>query len=188
MDNKNTLHSGGCVGADYEFGINAEKAGHITNHYSFHGHKTPCKSGVVILPQHILNMADVHLEGANRWLKRKFPSKWVYVDNLLRRNYYQISHTERIYAVSKLGKRDYVDGGTGWTVMMGILAGVKEIYLFDVDKNHWLKFQGFDQRAPKYIWNDIDTKDIPAPFGRYTGIGMHDLPENGRKAIGELYG
>lgn len=122
-----------------------------------------------------------------RYLKRTFPCGSVYVNNLLRRNYYQIEDTNCIYAISSLTQNEcrVVTGGTGWAVTMGILKKVPEIYLFDVNKNHWLYYA--HSYCDPYLWHDIKKKNIPLPSGKYTGIGKHDLPENGANAIRELY-
>ena len=184
---ENICLSGGAQGADKTFGDCAEKLGHRVKHFSFHGHKTPCKNGVIILDPLSLYKNDKMLIEANKFLKRQSPiGRSEYVTNLLRRNCWQIIGSERIYAVSYLDKHDFVGGGTGWAVMMGVQAGIKELYLFDHKLDKWFIFQGFDTINPKFIWNEMEILP-PVPHGIYTGIGSHDLPDNGKNAIEELY-
>jgi|SRR5271157_1017516 len=184
-DNKNICYSGGCAGADELFGNCAKEVGHDVIHYVFRGMKTNCKELSYLNDLQLLQ-ADICLKKANKYLKRTFPCKSVYVNNLLRRNYYQIMNVERIYAISSLNSNGYVEGGTGWTVTMGILENVPEVYLFDIKKNHWFTHE-VSFSNPICLWYPILIKDIPFPSGNYAGIGKHDLPENGINAIRELY-
>jgi len=180
----NICYSGGSVGADYEFGECAKRVGHQVIHYSFQGHKTPCDN-LVKLNLLQLNECHPHLKMANRYLKRRYPTNSAYVDQLLQRDYYQIKETDWIYAVSELEKNGHVKGGTGWAVMMGILKGVNGVYVYDVNDDNWYSLEYFDKENNIINWELIPYPSFPT--GKYTGIGKRDLPENGRKAILNLY-
>ena len=95
--------SGGCRGADAVFGEEATKAGHKVVHWAFSGMHSKCpEEQVYRLPSNKLQEADDTLVKANKILGRTYPSRFVYTNNLLRRNYWQIKETERVYAVSSL--------------------------------------------------------------------------------------
>ena len=98
----NICLSGGAVGADTTFGNCAESVGHTVVHYVFHGMRTKCKNGLIFVEQENLLKADPYLKQANKILKRRFPTSSGYVNNLLRRNYYQVKETKRVYAVSSI--------------------------------------------------------------------------------------
>ena len=177
--------SGGSKGADYVFGEAAKAAGHTVMHFSFVGHSTPCKTDVWPLREMDLLQADKPLEAANRLLKRAFPTKSLYVNDLLRRNFFQIKETERIYAISYVDvKTGMVKGGTGWACTMGILRGVKEVYVFDQDDNAWWEFCGHE--GVIFDWIRLDELP-PVPHGFYTGIGSVELTPPGEEAIKNLY-
>lgn len=183
----NICFSGGAVGADTLFSEEAAKAGHKVVNYTFDKHKTFCDpSTLVKLSMFYLIQADPFLKEANsKFLHRKFPSSNDYVDNLLRRNYYQIGDTDKIYAVASIGARGMVSGGTSWAVSMAVCNGIKDIYVFDVITGYWMSFIGINNN--EFKWR-VMTVSPSSPSGKYTGIGSRDLPENGRCAIQSLYG
>ena len=183
----NICYSGGAVGADSLFGELAAKAGHKVIHWAFaeQGSKVP-KETLNRLPYGLLIKADPWLKRTNVILKRTFPTRSVYTNNLLRRNYFQVKTTERVYAITRLDENNGIpQGGTGWAIVMGILLKVPEIYVFDPDANFWNKFDNFNSRFNQITWEAISSP--PLPYGRYTGIGNIDLTESGINAIRGLY-
>lgn len=182
----NVCLSGGTEGADTVFGEEAVRVGHEVYHFSFLDHHAAesNKEGIYRLSPLQLKEADPFLLKANKTLKRRFPTSHVYIDNLLRRNYWQIRTTERVYAVASFGAdtNKIVVGGTAWAVQMAIDKGVSEIYLFDqIQRNCWFMWyeNGFEY---------IHEAEVPFPHGRYTGIGSRELNETGISAIKSLYG
>lgn len=186
----NVLRSGGAVGADQIFDECARAVSHESLVMSFDGHKISqkVKGKVVIFSDDDLQEAEIPLLKANKSLKRKIP-KDQYVKDLLRRNFFQIKTTERVYAVAPLNWdfSHLVKGGTGWAVQMAIDRGIPEIYVFDTGPPigdqalcHWYKWHSFG--GFRYI--DVP----PKPYGSYTGIGTRELTETGEKAIRQLYG
>lgn len=187
MKNDNVCFSGGAIGADHEFTLAARKAGHKVINYSFTGHKS--RDEVVILNAFRLIQADPYLCEANSYIKRRYPTMSDHTNNLLRRNYYQIVDTKRIYAVASLGERGVPAGGTAWAVVMGIIRKVPEIYLFDQEKQIWLQF-GCINKDRSFQWYGeslLSPVHLPKPIGLYTGIGSRDLSEVGKLAIHSLY-
>ena len=186
-NSRNVCFSGGAAGADDLFGGCAGLCGHKVMHFSFEGHKPKSKNDIYVLPKQYLFKADPHLKKANSILKRTFPSGSVYVDNMLRRNFFQIKETKRVYAVTYMDpKTGLPSGGTAWAVVMAAQRGIKEIYLFDQTTQWWWKFSTFNGVFNETIdWKQIDSP--PAPSGHYTGIGSRDLTAAGEMAIIELF-
>jgi hypothetical protein len=187
---ENTLHSGGAAGADALFGQYAAKAGHLVQHYSFHGHKadTSCPPKSLIMLNAVQEkFGDAALTNAAKFMGRHFPTRSNHTNSLLRRNFWQIIHTNKIYAVASIGERGIVNGGTGWAVTMGILKGTKKVYVFDQELNYWMKLNAVinDLRKREIFWDYVG--EVPRPTGEYTGIGSRNLTQGGMKAIGALY-
>jgi hypothetical protein len=172
--------SGGCVGADIVFGDEAEKAGHEVVHFGFGGMYS--KRTLNRLSHNQLVKADPYLMKANEILGRTYPSRFIYTNNLLRRNYYQIAKSKRVYAVSTLLKDGKVAGGTGWAVAMAIQKGIEDIYFFEQEKEQWFKHEWREGRPWKW-----KTLLPPKPDGIYTGIGSSKLNGVGEEAIRDLY-
>lgn len=165
----NILLSGGAKGADTVFGNIAEAIGDEVIHFGFKDHNRG-----VVLSQEDLDLADSFLHRANKTLKRQYPTKNPFVDNLLKRNYYQIAETERVYAVAEM-KNGKVQGGTAWAVQMFHDLGGKEIYILNIIDNNWYDYHG-------------SSVNPPMPHGVYTGIGTRKMPENSELKLYEIYG
>jgi MoaA/NifB/PqqE/SkfB family radical SAM enzyme len=178
--NNNVMLSGGAIGSDIFFGEVAKKFDHSVFHLHFKGHKSSAlKTELIELTKEQLLIADQYLKNANLTLKRKFPTNNEFVNNLLRRNWYQIENSENVYAVSTL-KNEQVQGGTAWATQMFIDRHDKNpcnCYVFCQNFDKWFKWQGF--------WQEI--KQPQTPSGIWTGIGTRDLKENGKKAIESLF-
>jgi hypothetical protein len=195
---ENICHSGGAKGADSIFGEHAIKHGHEVRHYGFQGQAST--SSLIVLNELQLAEANQPLKDANKLLDRAFPTRSIYVNNLLRRNFYQIKETERIYAITPLEPIEETGlfqeifpdrcialpaGGTGWAVTMGIQRGIREVYLFDWREEVWYKLKSFINN--QMSWKETFLSDIPKPHGSYTGIGSVEIPKIGAIAIASLY-
>ena len=175
--------SGGCVGADLAFGAAAKKAGHEVVHWGFGGMASKTGEDVRVLSHEKLVKADPYLMAANEILNRTYPSRFIYTNNLLRRNYYQIAKSDSVYAVTTLLGDGKVAGGTGWAVAMAILKGIDVIYVYEQEKEQWFRHDG----DKKNLWGWHEMYQPFKPRGIYTGIGTSKLNEAGEKAIKELY-
>lgn len=171
--NKYTLHSGGALGADYEWGKASELLNCKINHYYIEGFKT--KYGNIPIPHKESLKADIHLHKANERLKRKFPTTDDFVNSLLRRNYWQVKNSDAIYAISTI-KNNIVQGGTGWACQMAINLK-KDVFVFDQDKCKW------------YYWDLFKFEEIDTPIltKNFAGIGTRKINENGKNAIKEIF-
>lgn len=176
------LLSGGASGADLQFGMTAGRAGHQVIHFVFEGHgsKAP-KSEHVCLTQDMLNEADQALVQANGTLRRSFPTGKQYVNNLLRRNYWQIRDTQSVYAVADFDEQGLVHGGTAWAVQMFIDRHRGQecpVYVFEQKTDSWYAHRGYRN------WEAVNV--VPYPTNVWTGIGTRRLESNGKSAIRNL--
>lgn len=177
------LLSGGASGADLQFGMVAGRAGHQVCHFVFDGHgsKAP-KQEHVCLTQEMLDEADDSLIRANRTLGRSFPTGKLYVNNLLRRNYWQIRDTQSVYAISTFDpETGLVMGGTAWAVQMFIDRHHGEecpVFMFDQVRDSWYAHRG------RRNWEAVAR--VPYPTEVWTGIGTRRLETNGKAAIRDL--
>lgn len=174
--------SGGADGADLQWGMCAGMAGHIVYHFNFPKHRCKApKSEQVTLTEEQLLEADPALIRANQTLKRTFPSSSHFVNSLLRRNYWQIRDTERVYAIAGIDPKGIVFGGTSWAVQMFIDrhdGKACEVYVFDQALDRWFTWTG--------AWTLMDG-DPPKPHGVWTGIGSaKSFQPNGKAAIRRL--
>lgn len=168
-----TNHSGGARGSDSEWDNIGSEYGMISNkHYYADGEKTP--NGNVPLTKEQLLEADHHLIEANKTLHRRFPTGRNYINNLLRRNWWQVKNSDAIFAISTI-TNNKVDGGTGWAVHMAISVN-KPVFVFDQMKNEW------------FTWNNEFVKtEIPTLTKNFAGIGTREINENGKSAIHSVY-
>jgi len=173
----NICFSGGAQGADTLWGDLALNAGHKLIHYIFNGHKSTCPY-TKILTQQELDFADKFLNYANKTLNRHFPTKSLFVNNLLRRNFYQVRNSTSVYAIARISN-GLVEGGTAWAVQMFI----------DKNKGASCPCYVYCQTANKwYRWTEEWVECVPPrPQGAWTGIGSRDLTAQGIAAAQELF-
>jgi len=181
-----TCFSGGAEGADQEWGKCAEKAGHNVVHYGFAGIGSRHKVNYILLEDE-LKEADSYIEKADKLLKRgNFTNYSNYVKNILRRNWWQVSNSERVYAVAPLNIEDgTVRGGTGWAVQNAIDMHIPEVYLFDMPRRIWYRYDGTLNGIQMWV-NEWGWKP-PKPYGNYTGIGSREITDAGLEAIRKVY-
>jgi len=173
-------HSGGARGADDVWGNIGEEYGITSRHYYVEGNKTP--KGNTPVTQEQANVADSALVKANETLQKTFPTSNTYVNNLLRRNYYQVVNSDAVFAITEIkreGSRVGIpQGGTGWAVQMAVDMG-KPVAVFSQNTNQWFSWDGASGK-----WLQIDTPTLTKNFA---GIGTRNLNTVGRKAIKEVY-
>lgn len=181
--------SGGAAGADQAWGLAFfSHTGHKIPpiHYSFEGHRKTPHPWFTVLTSEQLAEADPFLKEANKRLRRSFPSSSDFVNNLLRRNYFQVRDTEKVYAVGKIDfLSGLLEGGTSWAVQMYIDICVAKqtppiVYVFDQNKVGW-----YEYNYSRQSWDRISQP--PVPSGRWTGIGTRELTADGREAIEKVF-
>ena len=177
--NHYTLFSGGASGSDMFWQNLGSKFGVRVKAFSFEGHGRRNNARVVLSDEQ-LKQADEYLLKANRTLKRHFPTSKPFVNNLLRRNWYQVKDTNGVFAVGRLSaSRTTVEGGTGWAVQMAV-DGKKPVYVFDILGSSW---QRYDYEKKKFLC----CKTAPRLSLNFTAIGTRTLPENGKVAIEKIF-
>lgn len=184
MNEKGICYSGGASGFDTIFAKRAKSVGHEVVHFVFENYNQSSKEiwkNSYILTQDMLNEADPLLSQIASLIGRKFPTKELYIDNLLRRNYHIIQSSNRVYAVSEMDPFYNIKGGTGWGVAMALLKK-KPVYFFCQDHKSW-----FYSEEIKDKWLMVHQDWIPTPYGCYAGIGTRNPKTSGRLAIGTLY-
>lgn len=171
---KITNHSGGAIGADTAWDEIGKEFGMVNNnHYYFEGFKTP--NGNTSIPIEQKNEADAKLKKANETLHRRFPTSKEYVNNLLRRNWWQVKNSDAIFAISSITDNK-VDGGTGWAVHMAIGEN-KPVYVFDQKIKQWFTWNG----------SSFIPTEIPTLTKNFAGIGTREINDAGKQAIREVY-
>lgn len=173
-----TLFSGGANGSDMHWQNVGAKFGVRVKAFSFENHGGR-NSARVVLSDEQLKQADEFLHKANKTLKRHFPTRKSFVNNLLRRNWHQVKDTNGVFAVGRLSSsRRTVEGGTGWAVQMAVDAK-KPVYVFDIMSDSWQRYE-YDKK--KFL-----SCKVPRLTFNFTGIGTRALPENGKAAIKKIF-
>lgn len=173
------LFSGGLVGAEEEFGINAELFGIEEVNFTFDGHSIKRQRGIRVLNHDELKNGDVSLEYISKLMNRTYtvtPS----FRKVLQSIWYQINNGQEIYVVGEILENNTVKGGTGWGAEFAKLCN-KPIFVFDQKRDSW------------FTWNQLEW--LPCPKGKepviqhvhFVGTGTRFLEENGKKAIKELF-
>jgi hypothetical protein len=176
-------HSGGAVGSDTAWETIGAEFGVITKAYGSENHATKSHNHVA-LTQVELNQADEFLMRANRSFgirgakyKRHFPTHQVYIDNLLRRNWFQVKNSDQIAAIGRIDfDARIVEGGTGWAVQMAIDAK-KPVFVFDYRKDVWYMFE-----YTKDAFVEVETPILQRNFA---GIGTRgeNMTPNGTREL-----
>lgn len=143
----------------------------VVNHYYVENNKT--KFGDFKIDKNSALQADPYLIEVNKTLGRKYPTSKEYVNDLLRRNYFQVVNSYAIYAISTFDKNGLVSGGTGWAVHLGVNMN-KSVHVFDQSEDKWYFMVG---HKSKY---QIDTPTITKEFA---GIGTRKINKKGKNAI-----
>jgi hypothetical protein len=170
------LFSGAAIGAEYEFGINAELMGIEEVNFSFEGHEVARTRGLRVLTHEELKQGDFSLSYASKLMNRKYPETPTF-RKILQSIWYQINNGQEIFVVGKILEDKTVKGGTGWGAEFAKICN-KPLYVFDQDENRWFKWDGE---------NWINIKEPIITKNHFTGTGTRILKDNGKKAIADLF-
>lgn len=170
----NVCMSGGALGADVTWGNLALMYDHSVIHWGFAGMSSIADESLIFrLSINDLVLADQFIHNANLSLKRKFPTSSEYVNNLIRRNWYQINQSNSLYAISNITGPNPGDisGGTAWAVQMycdKFLMEISSMYILDKTSNYWFTYRN--------KWEQINRP--PTPSGIWAGIGSREISSN----------
>ncbi len=173
------LFSGGANGAEYEFGVQAERFGIEEVNFTFEGHGIARTRGTRMLSREELRKGDVSLAYVSRLMNRTFTDA-PFIRKVLQTIWYQVNSGQEIYVVGKILPDGTVRGGTGWGTEFAKLCN-KPLVVFDQERNRWFAWK--EQR-----WEEIaDPGEPRIRNARFTGTGTRFLEENGRRAIRQLF-
>src|SRR5690606_735131 len=115
-----------------------------------------------------------------------FPTRLEYVNNLLRRNFFQVKYAKNVYAVCEL-KNGVPQGGTAWAVALAAhLPHKPNIYVLDISGSTYL-WRTYIGDGSNWLWRmNIARPDIPK--GVYAGIGTRNVDPIIDQKIQILYG
>ncbi len=171
------LVSGGCKGAEAEFGACAERHGIEEVNFTYAGNPQLVRQqGLVILTEDELARGEFSLVYASRRLGRPL-TRIPFVRNVLQAIWHQITSASQVFAVGVIQGDATVKGGTGWGVELARLWN-KPLFVFDQDRGAWFR------------WSGAAWELVPAPTitrERFAGIGTQTLSERGRVAIQQLF-
>lgn len=181
LKTKNSIrcHSGGAEGADTYFETLSEQYGIQTFAYSYKTayHTTKNK---VELSDSEFQEGILHVNIANQTLNKFKFNRYM---KLLARCWFQVKNAEQIFAISTIiirNNREFVKGGTGWTVQMAI-DNNKQVFLFDQYLNHWFYW---DYSKNKFI----KIEETPViTVTDFAGIGARIITKDGIKAIEDVF-
>ena len=192
--NKRLSHgvSGGAEGSDSMWAAEGSDFNVPFVHYTFKGHKTRAKGYHRNLRQSELDEATPKVRKANETLKRgDYDAYRGTVKKLIKRNWFQVKYSDAIYALGNLEKGNtQVKGGTGWAVQMGIDAGKKDIYVYNLSNKKWNKW---NPAIRKFEMLDKTPKlkkrfaGIGTSFRRLTTKQQETKTKEARNAIREIY-
>lgn len=175
-------HSGGCDGSDLEWENNGNPYGVHSIAYSYYGHHQKGEHPYIMTTEELLEGWE-HIKVAAQSLKRplNFVEHNPYVRNLLCRNWFQVKHSESVFAIGMFDGKNHtrVKGGTGWAVQMAI-DSKKTIYFFNQPTNEWYIYFPLEKKFINYY-------AIPILPENFAGIGTRSITAFGVKAIQDVY-
>ena len=128
------LHSGGAIGADITWEIIGRRFGLIEfNHYFIEGYKTTKGNASIKMSDKLEKIIDTDLIKANKTLKRSYPTRNAYVNNLLRRNWFQVNKSDSVFAISRI-ENGWLRPYPGWRERLAKALGTTEAELFPAEK------------------------------------------------------
>lgn len=173
------LFSGGLVGTEAEFGMNAERLGIEEVNFTFEGHAIKRQRGIRMLNHDELKNGDVSLEYISKLLNRNF-SKTPAFRKILQSIWYQINNGQEVYVVGEILPDNTVKGGTGWGAEFAKICN-KPIFVFDQKKDSWFEWKQTE-------WRQCPKGEEPViQHLHFVGTGTRFLEENGKKAIKDLF-
>ena len=175
---KYTCYSGGALGSDSVFEIEAIKRKIQVVAYSFDGHNTKSQNCVILTSKQIKEGFE-HIKIANKRLNRNINNLSSYVKNLISRDWFQVNSSDSIFAIGRLQSENTVWGGTGWAIQLSI-DNNKPIYLFEQNDNQWYYYDYDSNRFEIY-------ENIPELTEKFAGIGTREINNNGINAIIDLF-
>src|SRR5262249_24179789 len=170
------LFSGAAPGAEAEFGACAERHGIEEVNFTFDGHTEARRRGIRVLNHEELLVGDVSREYVSTLMHRRYTDSPT-LRKILQTLWYQVNSGQESYVVGVILTDGVVGGGTGWGAEFAKLCN-KPLCVFDQDKGSWFCWTGSS-------WKLQGVPKITHPH--FTRTGTRQIPENGKRAIEELF-
>lgn len=198
------LQSGAAIGADAVFHEMAKKHKHGIRNFVAYNQKAYVPENVVRLSEAQLKLAHPFLMSATINLGRNASTN-AYVQNLLRRSYYQVKDSSAVFAITDFefkscgtckpsSENVWIRGGTAYACQMFAnmhkhQSGAKvaiPLYVYSQSDKKWFQCHVQDVLLG---WKEMsDAPQLPNNAGDvYTGIGSRELTSDGKMAIVKLY-
>lgn len=108
--------------------------------------------------------------------RREMPAS-EYRGKLVRRDMLQADNAPAIFAVGRLEKNGYIDGGTAYATTRAIQLGIP-VHLFNQDTSHWMVWS---KQLHKFV-----NEEQPELIEGASLVGSRSLSENGKRAIDKI--
>ncbi len=179
-----TLHSGGAIGSDHQWGIQGADYGVIPYHY-YLGEPTPYGNTRISEADAIEGLGKATV--AARQMGRIEPNQFIR-NHLIIRNWCQVKYAEAVFAITTMlpvgslldyGKTALIrqgKGGTGYAIQMAINEG-KPVFVFDQERQDWF-FHNHDGWRRSFV---------PTLTENFAGIGTRQINKFGVNAIKSVY-
>ena len=173
------LYSGGAVGAEAEFGAQAERYGIEEINFTYEGREIARTRGVRVLSREELARGDVSLSYVSHLLNRTYTDAPT-IRKVLQTIWYQVNSGHAVYVIGAVLPDGTVKGGTGWGAEFAKLCN-KPLFVFDQDKDSWFQWNGS-------TWEQRSGSSVPLiTHPHITGTGTRFLNDAGKKAIEGLF-
>ena len=113
------LYSGGAVGAEAEFGAQAERYGIEEINFTYESRDIARSRGVRVLSREELARGDVSLTYVSRLLNRSYTDAPT-IRKVLQTIWYQVNSGHEVYVIGAVLPDGTVKGGTGWLSLIHI--------------------------------------------------------------------
>ncbi|HEX3072726.1 MAG TPA: hypothetical protein VHP30_03850 [Ignavibacteriales bacterium] len=170
------LFSGAAMGAESEFGENAEKYGIEEVNFTFEGHEDKRKRGIRVLNKEELQNGDVSLTYISKLMNRKYPNTPLF-RKVLQTIWFQVNSSREVFVIGWIQEDGTVKGGTGWGAEFAKMCN-KPLFVFDQDKDKWFTWE-------KEKWTEA--KNPVITHAHFAGTGTRFLEANGKKAVEDLF-
>lgn len=181
-----TLKSGGAKGSDKEWTDVASKYG-VSDIQNLYVPGTDAPYGDTELEMETAKLADPYLELIAHLIGRNFPTNNEGINDLLRRDYYQIVDTDIVFAVAPLDKDGYIKGGTAWASYSALLNDIP-VYHFEQNDKKWylLERTTKEKNDISHVKTQVQTPTLNN-ITVFTGIGSRSIDEMDKMAIEQVF-
>jgi len=172
---KMRFYSGGHMGAEAEFGRQAERYGIREINFVYRGQTPERKRGVTTLTPKALKRGDISMEIVSLRMGRTY-NREADIRKVIQTIFHMVNMGHQVFSVGWIQPDGTAQGGTGWAVELGKLFK-RPLSVYDLAQSGW------------YSWQDGQwQEDTPTICHHsFTGTGTRRLTKAGRQAIADLF-